>query len=155
MNQLQNGQTAPDFEATTDRNTTLRLSDLRGTRVILYFYPRDNTSGCTTQACLFRDRYPEFEEKNAVILGVSPDGVVSHRKFKAKHELPFTLLVDEDHAIAEKYGVWAEKSMYGRKYMGIVRSHFVIDESGTIVDVQYKVSPKNSVKRARDAVSGM
>lgn len=155
MSQLRNGQAAPDFEAITDQDISLRLSDLRGTKVILYFYPRDNTSGCTTQACLFRDLYSEFEEKDAVVLGVSPDGVVSHRKFKAKHELPFTLLADTDQAIAQKYGVWAEKSMYGRKYMGIIRSHFVIDESGTIVDAQYKVSPKNSVERAHDAVSGM
>ena len=153
MSPLEIGQTAPDFEAVTDQDTSLRLSDLRGQKVVLYFYPRDDTSGCTTQACLFRDRYPEFQERDALILGVSPDGVASHRKFKAKHDLPFTLLVDEDHAIAEQYGVWAEKSMYGRKYMGIVRSHFVIDDGGKIVDAQYKVSPKDSVKRAHQALS--
>ena len=154
MSQLKIGQTAPDFEAVTDQDTSLRLSDLRGKKVVLYFYPRDNTSGCTTQACLFRDRHPEFEEKDAVILGVSPDGVASHQKFKTNYELPFTLLVDSDHAIAEQYGVWAKKSMYGKKYMGIVRSHFVIDEGGKIADAQYKVSPKDSVKRAHAAISG-
>jgi peroxiredoxin Q/BCP len=116
--------------------------------VILYFYPKDDTSGCTTQACGFRDQYPVIEEKNAVVLGVSPDSVKSHQKFKTKYNLPFTLLVDEDHAVAAAYGVWGEKSMYGKKYMGIIRSHFVIDEQGKIVDVQYKVSPADSIKKA-------
>ncbi|MCB0109736.1 MAG: peroxiredoxin, partial [Caldilineaceae bacterium] len=120
----------------------------RGKRVVLYFYPKDDTSGCTTQACGFRDRYPEIMEKNAVVLGVSPDGVASHQKFKSKYELPFTLLVDSEHAIAEAYGAWGEKSMYGKKYMGVIRSHFVIDEQGKLIDVQYKISPKNSPTKA-------
>ena len=152
---LKVGDLAPDFELPSDTGEPVRLSDLRGRRVVLYFYPKDDTSGCTTQACGFRDAYPEIEEANAVVLGVSPDGVKSHQKFKSKHNLPFTLLVDEDHAVAEAYGVWGEKSMYGKKYMGINRSHFVIDEEGRLVDVQVKVSPKDSVQRAVEAIRAM
>ena len=148
MANLAVGDQAPDFAAVTDQGTTLRLQDLRGKRVILYFYPKDDTSGCTTQACGFRDHYLEIEEKNGIVLGVSPDNVASHQKFKTKYNLPFTLLVDADHAIAEAYGVWGEKSMYGKKYMGVIRSHFVIDETGNLIDVQYKVSPTDSTKRA-------
>lgn len=148
MASLKIGDPAPLFEAQTDEDKALKLSDLRGKRVVLYFYPKDDTSGCTTQACLFRDSYPEIEAKNAVVLGVSPDGSASHRKFRDKHSLPFALLVDSDHEIAEAYGSWGEKSMYGRKYMGIIRSHFVIDEEGTLLDVQYKISPKSSAEKA-------
>ena len=142
------GAVAPQFTATTDTGATVSLADFRGKQVILYFYPKDDTSGCTTQACGFRDHYPHIEEKNAVVLGVSPDGVKSHQKFKTKYNLPFTLLVDQDHAIAEAYGVWVEKSMYGRKYMGVERSHFVIDEEGKIAQVEVKVKPKLSVEKA-------
>jgi peroxiredoxin Q/BCP len=145
---LKAGDVAPDFALPSDTGDTVRLSDFRGQKVILYFYPKDDTSGCTTQACGFRDAYPQIEEKNAVVLGISPDGVASHQKFKTKHNLPFTLLVDEDHAVAEAYGVWGEKSMYGKKYMGIIRSHFVIDENGKIADAQVKVSPTDSVEWA-------
>ncbi len=152
MNKLKPGDMAPDFEALTDSGEKVRLSDFRGKRVVLYFYPKDNTPGCTTQACSFRDHYPEITEKNAVVLGVSPDDVGSHQKFKSKYDLPFTLLVDPDHHIAELYGVWGEKSMYGRKYMGIIRSQFVIDEEGRIVDAQYKISPKKSVPAALKAL---
>jgi peroxiredoxin Q/BCP len=152
MADLQAGATAPDFTATTDSGATLRLSDLRGKRVVLYFYPKDDTPGCTSQACGFRDNYPVIEEKNAVVLGVSPDGVKSHQKFKTKFNLPFTLVVDEDHAIAEAYGVWVEKSMYGKKYMGVERSHFVIDEQGVVVDAQVKVKPDDSVLKALAAL---
>ena len=152
MANLQPGDSAPDFAAATDSGATLRLSDLRGKRVVLYFYPKDDTPGCTTQACGFRDSYPVIEEKNAVVLGVSPDGVKSHQKFKTKFNLPFTLVVDEDHAIAEAYGVWVEKSMYGKQYMGVERSHFVIDEQGAIVDAQVKVKPDDSVARALAAL---
>ena len=148
MSGLQVGDVAPGFTVTTDSGATVSLSDYRGKRVVLYFYPKDDTPGCTTQACGFRDNYPVIEEKNAVVLGVSPDSAKSHQKFKTKFDLPFTLLVDEDHAIAEAYGVWAEKSMYGKKYMGIERSHFVIDESGKIVDAQVKVKPDDSVEMA-------
>ena len=142
------GDPAPDFSATTDSGAHVSLADYRGKRVVLYFYPKDDTPGCTTQSCGFRDAYPQIEEKNAVVLGVSPDGQKSHAKFRSKFNLPFTLLVDADHAIAESYGVWAEKSMYGKTYMGIERSHFVIDEHGVIADAQVKVSPKDSVERA-------
>uniref|UniRef100_A0A7C1FVR0 thioredoxin-dependent peroxiredoxin n=1 Tax=Caldilinea aerophila TaxID=133453 RepID=A0A7C1FVR0_9CHLR len=152
MSSLQIGDMAPDFTAVTDSGETVSLHDFRGKRVILYFYPKDDTPGCTTQACGFRDNYPIIEEKNAVVLGVSPDSAQSHRKFKTKHNLPFTLLVDEDHAIAEAYGVWVEKSMYGKKYMGVERSHFVIDENGRIVDAQVKVKPEDSVEKALAAL---
>jgi peroxiredoxin Q/BCP len=119
---------------------------------VLYFYPKDDTSGCTTQACGFRDAYPQIEERNAVVLGVSPDGVKSHQKFKTKYDLPFVLLADEEHQVAEAYGVWVEKSMYGKQYMGISRSHFVIDEQGRIVDAQAKISPTDSVEMALAAI---
>ncbi len=152
MAELAAGQAAPHFTAVTDTGDTIKLSDFRGKRVILYFYPKDDTSGCTTQACGFRDHYIEIEEKNAVVLGVSPDGVKSHQKFRTKYDLPFTLIVDEDHAISEAYGVWQEKSMYGKKYMGIVRSHFVIDEAGNIAEAQVKVSPQDSVSKALAAL---
>jgi peroxiredoxin Q/BCP len=145
---LKVGDEAPDFEALTDTGQTVRLSDYRGRRVVLYFYPKDDTPGCTTQACGFRDSYPQIEARDAVVLGVSPDGQASHQKFKTKHDLPFTLLVDEDHAIAELYGVWGEKSMYGKSFMGVVRSHFVIDAQGRLEDVQVKVSPDKSVELA-------
>ena len=148
MSKLSVGEMAPDFEAVTDQDKRVRLSDFRGQRVILYFYPKDDTSGCTTQACNFRDSYEEIQEKNGLVLGVSPDGVASHQKFKSKYDLPFTLLVDEDHAIAEAYGTWGEKSMYGRKYMGVIRSQIVIDEQGKIIDVQYKITPKKSTPAA-------
>ena len=147
------GDPAPDFAALTDQGERLKLSDLRGKRVVLYFYPKDDTTGCTTQACGFRDQYPVIEAKNAVVVGVSPDNVKSHQKFKTKYNLPFILLVDEDHAVADAYGVWGEKSMYGKKYMGIIRSHFVIDEEGKVVDAQYKVSPADSTKKALQALA--
>ncbi len=146
------GDAAPDFALPSDQGTTVRLSDFRGKRVVLYFYPKDDTSGCTTQACGFRDAYPQIEEKNAVVLGISPDDAKSHQKFKTKYDLPFLLLVDGDHAVAEAYGVWGEKSMYGKKYMGILRSHFVIDENGHLADVQVKVSPQDSVKLALEKI---
>ena len=149
---LQVGDPAPRFEMTSDTGEAVRLSDFRGKRVILYFYPKDDTSGCTTQACGFRDEYPNVLKRNAIVLGVSPDGVKSHQKFKAKHDLPFALLVDEDHKIAERYGVWGEKSMYGRKYMGVARSHFVIEKDGRLIDIQIKVSPSDSVEKALQAI---
>lgn len=152
MSKISVGDPAPDFVAITESGATLRLSDLRGKRVILFFYPKDDTPGCTTQACGFRDQYPVIEEKNAVVLGVSPDGARSHQKFKTKHNLPYRLIVDEDHAIAEAYGVWEEKNMFGVKHMGIVRSHFVIGEDGKVVDAQVKVSPTDSVARAVEAL---
>jgi len=146
------GSLAPDFALPADDGQIVRFSDYRGQRVVLYFYPKDMTSGCTTQACGFRDNYPEIETRNAAVLGVSPDGVTSHVKFKSKHDLPFRLLADEDHKVAELYGVWGEKSMYGKRYFGIIRSHFLIDEAGQIADVHYKVSPTDSVEIALAAL---
>lgn len=146
--ELQLGGMAPDFELPADNGEMVKLSDFRGKRVILYFYPKDDTSGCTTQACGFRDNYPQIEEKNAVVLGISPDGIASHQKFKTKYDLPFILLADEEHQVAESYGVWGEKKMYGKSYMGIIRSHFLIDEEGRIADSQVKISPKDSVDKA-------
>ena len=153
-NDLSTGDAAPDFTTTTDTGEILRLSDLRGKKVVLYFYPKDDTPGCTKQACGFRDSYADFEAHGALVFGVSPQGEGSHAKFRAKYDLPFTLLVDEDHKIAEAYGVWGEKKMYGRSYMGVTRSHFVIDEAGTIVDAQAKISPKESPTKALASVSG-
>jgi peroxiredoxin Q/BCP len=149
------GDTAPEFEAVADTGETVRLGDFRGRRVVLYFYPKDDTPGCTTQACGFRDHYAEVEEQDAVVLGVSPDGKASHLKFKSKYDLPFTLLVDEDHSIAELYGVWGEKKMYGKTYMGIIRSHFVIDEDGKIVDIKINVRPADSVDLAIKALGDL
>ncbi len=142
---LTKGDRAPDFTAEADGGETVTLHALRGSKVVLYFYPKDNTPGCTTEACEFRDAQAQFEERNAVILGVSPDGVGSHDRFKAKHGLPFRLISDPDHEIAEAYGVWREKSMYGRRYMGIVRSTFVIDEQGTIQAAYDKVRVRGHV----------
>ncbi len=149
---LQVGALAPDFALPADTGETVRLSDFRGKKVIIYFYPKDDTSGCTTQACGFRDAYPQISERNAVVLGISPDGISSHQKFKTKYDLPFLLLADEDHAVATLYGVWGEKKMYGKTFMGIVRSHFVVDENGYLSDVQIKVSPKDSVSHALNAL---
>jgi len=149
---LKPGDKAPDFEALNDKGEKVSLADFRGTKVILYFYPKDNTSGCTTQACGFRDHYAEIEEKNGLVLGVSPDSEKSHQKFRSKYDLPFSLLVDPDHKLAELYGAWGEKSMYGKKYMGIIRSHFVIDEDGKILDAKYKISPKKSFPEALAAL---
>jgi peroxiredoxin Q/BCP len=142
------GAQAPDFALTSDTGEQVTLSSFRGRKVILYFYPKDDTPGCTTQSCGFRDAYPQIEEQNAVVLGVSPDGQKAHQKFKTKFNLPFTLLVDSEHAVAEAYGVWVEKSMYGKKYMGIERSHFVIAEDGAIIQAAVKVKPTDSVEQA-------
>jgi thioredoxin-dependent peroxiredoxin len=148
MAQLKAGDPAPDFKVQNDKGETVSLGDYRGKRVILYFYPKDNTPGCTTQACNYRDSYSAITNKNAVVLGVSPDSAKTHGNFKAKFNLPFPLLVDSDHALSEAYGVWQEKSMMGRKYMGVVRSHFVIDENGRIADAQYNVKAPASAELA-------
>lgn len=142
---LKIGDKAPEFSAETDGGASVKLKDLRGKKVVLYFYPKDMTPGCTTEACDFRDNWAALGKKGAVVYGVSPDSVASHDKFKAKHELPFALVSDPDHALAEAYGVWREKSMYGRKYMGIVRSTFLIDEKGKIAEIWDKVKLKGHV----------
>ena len=139
---LSPGDPAPDFTAETDGGGAIQLSELRGRKVVLYFYPRDNTAGCTLEACEFRDTLQGFAAKNAVVLGVSADSVKSHDRFKAKHDLTFPLISDADHKIAEAYGTWREKSLYGRTYMGVVRSTFVIDEQGKVVAVYDKVKPR-------------
>jgi thioredoxin-dependent peroxiredoxin len=149
---LNEGELAPDFTLPSDGGTSVTLSALRGRKVILYFYPKDDTSGCTTQACDLRDALPRIEEAGAVVLGVSPDPVRSHEKFKAKYDLNFPLLADEDHSVAEAYGVWVEKSMYGRTYMGIERSTFVIDETGHLTQVWRKVTPKGHADRVLEAI---
>jgi len=136
------GTPAPDFTLPADEGGPVTLSGLRGKKVVLYFYPKDDTSGCTAQACELRDALPRFDGVDAVILGVSPDTVASHRKFRAKYGLNFPLLADEDHAVAEAYGVWVEKSMYGRTYMGIERSTFLIGEDGIVLEAWRKVKAK-------------
>ncbi len=139
------GMPAPDFSLTSDSGEKVSLAAQRGKPVVLYFYPKDNTTGCTTQACGIRDSWSEFEQRGAVVLGVSPDSEASHFGFKQKHDLPFTLLADPDHATAEAYGVWVEKSMYGKTYMGVERSTFVIDAAGVVTRVLRAVKPERHV----------
>jgi thioredoxin-dependent peroxiredoxin len=138
---IEEGKPAPDFELRSDDGETVTLSSLRGKPVVLYFYPKDDTPGCTKQACGIRDAYDDFQRAGAVVLGVSPDDQSSHSKFREKYELPFTLLADTDHAVSEQYGVWGEKSFAGRKYMGVNRSTFVIDADGTVKTVMHGVKP--------------
>jgi peroxiredoxin Q/BCP len=133
---------APDFALPDQNGEEVRLSDLRGETVVLYFYPKANTSGCTTQACGVRDRRADYEDAGARVIGISPDEVKDIDKFASKHDLDFTLLADADHAVADAYGTWVEKSMYGRKYMGVQRATFIIDPEGKIAKVFPKVSPK-------------
>jgi peroxiredoxin Q/BCP len=140
-NGVEEGRPAPDFTLTSDSGEEVTLSSLRGAPVVLYFYPKDDTPGCTAQACGIRDSWGAFEERGAVVLGVSPDSETSHVKFKRKYGLPFTLLADEDHAVSEAYGVWVEKSMAGRTYMGVERSTFVIDANGDVARVMRRVKP--------------
>lgn len=149
------GGVAPDFTVLTDADTPLTLSSLRGKPVVLYFYPKDDTSGCTTQACEFRDTFPKFKRGKAVILGVSPDPVKSHVKFKAKYDLPFTLLADTEKTVAQAYDVWKEKSMYGRKYMGIERTTFLIDADGVIRHVFEKVKPAGHADEVMAALKAL
>lgn len=137
------GDTAPDFTSTDQNGDTVRLSDYRGRRVALYFYPKDNTPGCTAQACSLRDSYSDLQAAGYEVLGVSIDSQASHRKFADTYELPFRLLADTDRQLVEAYGVWQEKSNYGRTYMGIVRTTFVIDEQGIITDIIGKIDTKN------------
>lgn len=136
---LHPGDAAPNFTALNQQGESVSLSDFRGKKVVIYFYPKDDTPGCTAQACNLRDNYSELQQAGYEVIGVSGDGVKSHDKFASKYELPFTLLADEDKAINEAYGVWKEKSMYGRTYLGTVRTTFVIDEEGIITDIIEKV----------------
>ena len=138
---VEEGKPAPDFELPSDSGERVRLSDLRGKPVVLYFYPKDDTPGCTTQASGIRDVYSDFQDRGAVVLGVSPDDEASHVKFKEKYSLPFTLLADPDHQVAEQYGVWKERNRYGKKSMGIERSTFVIDAEGKVSKAMRRVKP--------------
>ncbi|MFB7815908.1 thioredoxin-dependent thiol peroxidase [Paenibacillus chitinolyticus] len=145
---INRGQQAPDFELPANNGQQVKLSDFKGKKVVVYFYPKDMTPACTTQACDFRDKHPEFESLNAVILGVSTDSLKRHEKFIDKYSLPFLLLADEDHAVSEIYGVWKEKSMYGKTFMGIERSTFLIDEEGVLVKEWRKVKVKGHIEEA-------
>ena len=142
------GELARDFELISDEATPIKLSDLRGKKVVLFFYPKADTPGCTTQACGFRDNWPVIEAAGATVLGISPDSPEALAKWRAKMEFPYNLLSDPEHEVAEAYGVWGEKKMYGNSYMGIIRSHFVIDEDGRFADTQIKISPTDSVDKA-------
>jgi peroxiredoxin Q/BCP len=149
---IEEGAQAPDFELATDEGRRLRLSDLRGQPVVLYFYPKDDTPGCTTQACEIRDEWSEFRQRGAVVLGVSPDDEASHAKFKSKYSLPFTLLADPNHQVADEYGVWGEREYAGRKYMGINRSTFVIDAEGLVAKALYGVKPQGHAEKVLAAL---
>ena len=138
---VEEGTAAPDFELESDEGSTVKLSDFRGRPVVLYFYPKDDTPGCTKEACAFRDAYAEFQERGAAIVGVSPDSADSHVRFKDKYSLPFVLLSDPEHEVAQAYDVWREKTMYGRRRMGILRSTFVIDGDGVVTRAMYGVKP--------------
>lgn len=141
---LEIGTKAPDFSLPDQNGEIHSLEEYKGKKVILYFYPRDNTAGCTTQACGFAERYPQFLEKNAVVLGVSKDSVASHKKFEEKYELPFTLLSDTELSCIQAYDVWKEKKLYGKTYMGVTRSTYIIDEDGIIIKTFEKASPANN-----------
>ena len=151
---IEEGTNAPEFELTSDAGETVTLAGLRGTPVVLYFYPKDDTPGCTAQACGIRDAWKDFQDAGAVVLGVSPDGEVSHAKFKEKYGLPFPLLADTDHAVSEAYGVWGEKSMYGKTYMGVNRTTFVIGADGTVEKVFEKVKPAEHADQVLEALRG-
>jgi thioredoxin-dependent peroxiredoxin len=140
---LKEGTTAPAFKTTDANGDTISLKDLRGQKVVLYFYPKDDTPGCTKEACSFRDAFATFKKRGIKVLGVSPDSEASHKKFETKYKLPFTLLADADRLIAEAYGVWGEKKFMGRKYMGVLRTTFLIDEKGKIKKVFEKVKPED------------
>jgi peroxiredoxin Q/BCP len=146
------GTAAPDFELMSDSGEHVKLSELRGKPVVLYFYPKDDTPGCTKQACGIRDAYDAFEERGAVVLGVSPDDVSSHERFKQKYGLPFTLLADPGHAVAQAYGVWRERKLYGKLSLGIERSTFVIDRDGNVAKIMRRVKPDTHAERVLAAL---
>jgi len=148
------GQQAPDFELLNQEGKAVKLSDYKGKKVVIFAYPAAFTGGCTTQACGFRDSYPQVETANAVVLGLSPDEPSKLHDWKEAEKLPYDLLSDPDHKVLEAWGAWGEKNNYGKKSMGVIRSHWVIDESGKVVDTQIKVSPEASVERALITLGG-
>jgi thioredoxin-dependent peroxiredoxin len=152
---IEPGDTAPDFELPDQDGRPVRLSELRGRPVVLYFYPKADTPGCTTQACGVRDHLPDYKDAGAVVLGASPDRVAAVKKFHDEQGLNFTLLADEDHAVADSYGVWAEKSMYGRTHWGVLRATFIIDPEGRVAHVIPRVSPKTHDEQALAALANL
>ncbi len=148
---LKEGTTAPAFKTTDQNGESVSLKELRGQKVVLYFYPKDDTPGCTKEACSFRDAYSKFKKKDITVLGVSPDKEAAHKKFVAKYQLPFTLLADTDHSIAEAYGVWGEKKFMGRTYLGVHRTTFLIDEKGKIRKIFEKVKPEDHASEVLEA----
>jgi len=153
MTELTAGQAAPDFTATDQDGNPISLNQFKGKKVVLYFYPKDNTPGCTAEACDFRDNYQGLIAKGIIVLGVSVDSEQSHQKFASKYELPFTLIADPDKKIVEAYGVWGEKNMYGKKYMGTNRKTFLIDESGIITHIISKVDTKNATAQVLELLN--
>ncbi len=152
---IDEGQPAPDFTLTADDGSTVRLSDLKGTPVVLYFYPRDNTPGCTKEACAFRDRKSEIDAHGAVLLGISPDTAESHVKFKSKFDLNFRLLADPDHQVAEQYGAWREKNLYGKKSFGIQRSTYLLDADGNVAKVWRRVQVNGHDDQVLEALQSL
>jgi len=150
---VKEGTTAPAFKTKDDNGEDVSLKDFKGQKVVLYFYPKDDTPGCTKEACSFRDAYSKYKKQGIKLLGVSPDSEASHKKFITKYKLPFTLLADRDHAIAEAYGVWGEKKFMGRTYMGVLRTTFLIDEKGKIKKVFEKVKPEDHATEVLEAFS--
>jgi len=150
---LEIGDKAPDFTLPTDGDGLVSLGKFKGQKVVLYFYPKDDTSGCTAEACAFRDMFPRFKKMDAVVIGISRDSVASHEKFKKKYELPFTLASDDKGKVTEAYGVWVQKSMYGRKYMGIERATFLIDEKGKIEQIWHRVKVPGHADEVLKAVN--
>lgn len=155
MTPLKPGRIAPDFDLETDSGERLSLKSLRGQTVVLYFYPKDDTTGCTAEACKFRDAFPRFKKSKAIILGISPDSARKHTNFKKKYDLPFTLLVDKDHLVAERYGLWVEKLFWGRKYFGVERTTYVIGADGKIKWIFSKVNPEGHAAEVEAALKAL
>jgi peroxiredoxin Q/BCP len=154
MAKLAAGDKAPNFNLADQNGKKVKLADFKGRKLLVYFYPKANTSGCTTQACAVRDAAPDLKKLKAAAVGISPDEPAQQKKFDDKHGLGFPLLCDTDNKVAEAYGVWGEKSMYGKKYMGIIRSAFVIDEKGKVIEAFYKISPKDTVPKVKAVLEG-
>ena len=154
MSTLAVGDKAPAFTLVDQNGNKVRLSQFKGRKVVVYFYPKADTPGCTAQSCALRDAEPDLKKLKTIVLGISPDSPDRQKKFDDKYGLGFPLLADQDHAVAEKWGVWGEKSLYGRKFMGIVRSAFVVDEAGKIAAAFYKVSPKDTVPKVTEVLKG-